>query len=62
MFLSDAVAQGVETLRPPTHVWVLELGEADLRRTLGVSVRREVVRIAVLFLDVGVRWSQLRGL
>jgi hypothetical protein len=60
--LSDAVAQAMENLRPLTHVWVLELRETDLCRALRITMRRKVVRIAVLFLDFGVRWSQLRGL
>jgi hypothetical protein len=52
----------VEDLRSLTHVWELELGEGNLRRALRVAMGGDVVRVAVLLFDVGVWWSQLRGL
>jgi hypothetical protein len=45
-----------------THVGVLELREADLRRALRVAMCGEIVGVAVLFLDVGVWRSQFGGL
>ena len=60
--LSAAAMHGVEKSRPLTHVWVLELWERNLCRTLRVAMGRKVVGVAVLVFDVGVWWSQLRGL
>lgn len=48
--------------RPLTHIGVLELWEADLRRALRIAMSGHVVGVVVQLFDIGIWWSELGSL